>query len=42
MKTSCNHDYCDECLLKWYIFKNKSCPYCRDEIVMNESIIFIN
>ena len=35
--TNCEHTYCDKCILKWYIFKNKDCPYCRNELDFSKS-----
>lgn len=28
IQTDCKHNYCFECISKWYC-KNNSCPYCR-------------
>ena len=39
--TNCEHTYCEKCILKWYIFKNKECPYCRNELDFSKSS-FIN
>jgi hypothetical protein len=30
-KTNCNHEYCYDCINKWYS-KNNTCPICRDTI----------
>jgi len=35
--TNCQHTYCDKCIFKWYIFKNKDCPCCRNEIDFSKS-----
>ena len=35
IKTQCNHYYCINCILKWYIYKSKSCPYCRSTIKLD-------
>ena len=35
IKTQCNHYYCINCILKWYIYKSKSCPYCRSDIKLD-------
>lgn len=29
--TSCNHFYCESCILNW-LEKNPTCPYCREEL----------
>ena len=29
--TSCNHFYCENCILNW-LSKNSKCPYCREEL----------
>ena len=36
--TNCNHNYCVECLFKWYIFKNINCPFCREDLNLKDSI----
>ena len=35
--SNCEHTYCDKCIFKWYIFKNKDCPYCRNELDFSNS-----
>ena len=35
--TNCNHNYCVECLFKWYIFKNTNCPFCREDLNLKDS-----
>ena len=34
MLTDCGHLYCYDCLIKWIIDK-KSCPYCREDLNLN-------
>ena len=37
--TKCKHNYCIDCILKWYIHTKKECPYCRSELNLGESNI---
>ena len=37
--TNCKHYYCKKCIFKWYIYNNKICPYCRTDIVLNNTQI---
>ena len=41
MTTSCSHQFCNDCLMKWTL-KNPTCPYCRHPFDIQESqnIIF--
>ena len=34
--TNCNHNYCLDCIFKWYIYNKHNCPYCRQDINLNE------
>jgi|688.fasta_scaffold91955_2 hypothetical protein len=41
--SSCKHTFCLECFLMWYIKCDKlDCSYCRQKIVLNESIYQTN
>ena len=41
LKTKCNHNFCLDCILKCYIFIKKECPYCRNELYLNESKLLL-
>jgi len=39
--TSCNHIFCFDCFLTWYICHNKKeCSYCRQEIIIDKCKVF--
>ena len=41
-KTTCNHDFCKNCLIKWSLNNqtdNKTCPLCRKNIQYEVEII---
>ena len=37
--TKCKHNYCMDCILKWYIYTKQECPYCRSELNLSDSNI---
>ena len=40
--TSCNHTFCLDCFLTWYICHDKKeCSYCRQDIIINNCLIFL-
>lgn len=41
LKTQCNHNFCLDCILKWYIHTKKECPYCRTILKLNESRLLL-
>lgn len=32
LQTNCSHNYCKECIQKWYNADRTNCPYCRQNI----------
>ena len=41
LETICNHNYCDECFIKYHIIdKHTTCGYCR-QIIHNDNKIII-
>ena len=42
LTTKCNHNYCDECFIKYYLInKNSNCGYCRQNICNDNNKIII-
>lgn len=41
-RTSCNHTFCFDCFLTWYICHDKKeCSYCRQEIIIDKCKVFL-
>ena len=41
LRTECNHNFCLDCIFKWYIHTKKECPYCRTILKLYKSKLLI-
>ncbi len=40
--TSCNHQFCLVCIYEWLVVNgNRQCPYCRDNVILEECKYYI-